>query len=125
MVQRDSCSTVIFIDTIPHSIVLCERNVHYQLRKYQRRLNQILFMGKLKLLAKTEPVVEWLVDTKRRSSNYVGMELVISKYAIINLKQRKRLKTMGHRVLKPRENEIPGYSLVQLLWDDSAGQYPT
>ena len=64
--QGDSLSSLLFVMTmIPLTLMLRKTNVFYEVRKKGKRINHLLFMDELQLLAKNVDQIDSLVNTVR------------------------------------------------------------
>ena len=68
----------------------------YRLAKVGPELNHLLFMNdQVKLFARSEKEVDSLVQTVRICSEDIGMEMGISKYAVVTMHKGNRVKATG------------------------------
>ena len=92
--QGDSLSSLLFVlSMVPLSLILRKVNGCYKWGKKEYRLNHLIFMDDLKLIAKSEEQTNMLVRTVYMFSTDIGMEFGIKKCGIITMKRIKIVKT--------------------------------
>ena len=92
--QGDSLSSLLFVlSMVPLSLILRKVNGCYKWGKKEYRLNHLIFMDDLKLIAKSEEQTNRLVRTVYMFSTDIGMEFGIKKCGIITMKRIKIVKT--------------------------------
>ena len=94
----------------------------YKLGKTGPTINHLLFMDDIKLFAKNDNEIDSLVHTVRICSSDIGMEMGISKCALVTMKRGKHVKSLGIKL--PRDEEIAdadsrGYKYLGILELDS------
>ena len=121
--QGDAFSPLLFvIALIPLSMALRESGMGYKLGKTGPTINHLLFMDDIKLFAKNDNEIDSLVHTVRICSSDIGMEMGISKCALVTMKRGKHVKSLGIKL--PRDEEIAdadsrGYKYLGILELDS------
>ena len=121
--QGDAFSPLLFvIALIPLSMALRESGMGYKLGKTGPTINHLLFMVDIKLFAKNDNEIDSLVHTVRICSSDIGMEMGISKCALVTMKRGKHVKSLGIKL--PRDEEIAdadsrGYKYLGILELDS------
>ena len=92
--QGDSLSSLLFVlSMVSLSLILRKVNGCYKWGKKEYRLNHLIFMDDLKLIAKSEEQTNILVRTVYMFSTDIGMEFGIKKCGIITMKRIKIVKT--------------------------------
>ena len=92
--QGDSLSSLLFVlSMVPLSLILRKVNGCYKWGKKEYRLNHLIFMDDLKLIAKSEEQTNMLMRTVYMFSTDIGMEFGIKKCGIITMKRIKIVKT--------------------------------
>jgi hypothetical protein len=117
--QGDSLSPLLFVMAlIPLTLVLRSADMGYKLEKDGPELNHLLFMDDLKIFAKTEDQVDSLVQTVQSCSSDIGMEMGISKCAVVTMHRGKKVACTGvelpsgERLTDPGEE---GYKYLGVL----------
>ena len=67
----------------------------YKLTKSQKKINHLIYMSDMKLLAKNEKELETLIQVVRIYSQDIGMEFGIEKCAMLIMKSGKGYMTEG------------------------------
>ena len=80
---------------IPLSLILRKVNICYEWGKKDYKLNQLLFMGDLKLFSKSKSQIETLVETVKIFSTEIGMEFGLKKCGVLAIKRRTVVKCDG------------------------------
>ena len=79
----------------------------YKLRRLQGKINHLMYIDDIKLLAKNEKELETLIHAVRIYSQDIGMEFGIEKCAMLVMKSGKRHMTDGM--------ELPNHDKVGTL----------
>ena len=103
---------------VPLSLILRKVNGCYKWGKKEYRLNHLIFMDDLKLIAKSEEQTNMLVRTVYMFSTDIGMEFGIKKCGIIKMKRIKivkteRIKLPDGEVMKQLGQE--GYTYLSII----------
>ena len=94
--QGDALSPLLFIIAMmPLNHILRKCTAEYKLSRSQEKVNHLMYMGDIKLFAKSEKELETLIHTVRLYSRDIGMELGIGKCAMLVTKSGKRQLTDG------------------------------
>ena len=94
--QRDAVSQLLFvIAMMPLNRMLKKFSAGYKLSKSLEKIKHLMYMGDIKLFAKSEKEMEKLIHTVRIHSQDIGMEFGIEKCAILLMKSCKRHMTEG------------------------------
>ena len=113
--QGDSLSPLLFvISLIPLTLILRKMKAAYHFVN-KEKMNHMLFMDDLKLLAKNEKGLDSLVHTVRIFSEDIGMEFGIEKCAMLVLKGGKRTRSEGI--------ELPGDKIIKSLNENDGYRY--
>ena len=88
-----SCSEILVI--IPLTLVLRQTKASYEVKKGGKKINHLLFMDDLKLLAKNEDQMDSVVNTVRIFSEYIKMEFGLPKCEVLIMKRGKVVKSEG------------------------------
>ena len=81
--QGDSLSPLVFVlALIPLSLILRKAKAAYEFSESKEKINNLLFMGDLKLNSRNEKGLDSLVQTIRVFSEDIGMEFGVAKCAI-------------------------------------------
>ena len=96
-------------------------NIFYEVRKKGERINRLLFMDDLKLLARNVDQVGSLVNTVRMFSEDIKMKFGLSKYGVLIMKRGKVVESDG--LCMPdgtmmRNVEEGGYNYLGILEAD-------
>ena len=100
---------------IPHDQILRKCTARYKLSKSQEKIDQLMYMGDIKLFVKNEKELETLIQTMRIYSQDIGMEFGIEKCAILIMKSEKRHLTEGI--------ELPNFKKVRTLGEKKTYKY--
>ena len=114
--QGDSLSPQLFIIAmIPLSHILSKCTAGYKLSRSQEKINHLMYMDDIKLLAKNEKELETLIHTLRIYSQDIGMEFGIEKCALLVMKSGKRHLTDGM--------ELPNQDKIRTLAENETYKY--
>ena len=117
--QGDSLSQLIFvIFMIPLSLLLRKVKTSYEWDRKEFKLNHLLFMDDLKLLAKRNDQIDSLVQTVFGFTEDIGMELGLKKCRVIILKKGKLVKFDGIHLSNQemmKEADKNGYAYLGIL----------
>ena len=97
--QGDALSPLLFIIAMmPLNHILRKCTVGYKLSRSQEKINHLMYMDDIKLLAKNEKELETLIHAVRIYGQDIGMEFGIEKCAMLVMKSGKRqnLQILGH-----------------------------
>ena len=72
---------------VPFDHILRKCTAGYKLSRSQEKINHIMYMDDVKLLAKQEKELETLIHAGRIHSQDIGMEFGIDKYAMVVIKK--------------------------------------
>ena len=117
--QGDSLSPLLFVlSTVPLSLILRKVNASYEWGKKEHKMNDLLFMGNLKLFSKSEGQMDTLVRTIYVFSTDIGMDFGMKKCGILNMKRGKvvryeRIKLTNSEIMKKVEKE--GYTYLGIV----------
>ena len=117
--QGDSLSPLLFVlSTVPLSLILRKVNASYEWGKKEHKMNDLLFMGNLKLFSKSEGQMDTLVRTIYVFSTDIGMDFGMKKCGILNMKRGKvvryeRIKLTNGEIMKEVEKE--GYTYLGIV----------
>ena len=104
--QRDFLSPLVFVlALIPLNLILKKVKAEYEFSESKEKINYHLFMDDLKLYSRSEKRLDSLVQTVRVFSEDIGMKFGIGKCAMLVMKKRKIVKSVGielpdHKVIK-------------------------
>ena len=85
--QGDSLSTLLFVQSmIPLSLIFKKVKFRYKFCDKKTRINHLLFMANLKLIAKSNDRIGSLFNTVCTFSEDIGMEFGIKKCRLLVLK---------------------------------------
>ena len=125
--QGDALSPLLFIIAMmPLNDIFRKCTPGYKLSRSQEKVNHLMYMDGIKLLAKNEKELETLVHAVRIYSQDIGMEFGIEKCATLVMKNGKRHRTDGTELLNqdqirtPAENET--YKYLGILEADTIKQ---
>ena len=94
--QGDSLSPLLFVlDMVPLSLILRKANLFYKRGKKKYKLNHLLFLGDLKLYAKSKKQTNMLVRTVYVFNTNISMRFGIKKCGILTIKRGKIVKSEG------------------------------
>ena len=96
--KKDALSPLLFIIAMmPLNHILRKCTAGYKLSRSQEKINDLMYIGDMKLFAKNEKQkkLETLIDTVRIYSQDIGMEFGIEKCALVAMKSGKRHLTDG------------------------------
>ena len=94
--QEDSLSPLLFVlDMVPLSLILRKANLFYKRGKKKYKLNHLLFLGDLKLYAKSKEQTNMLVRTVYVFNTDISMGFGIKKCGILTIKRGKIVKSEG------------------------------
>ena len=94
--QGDSLSPLLFVlDMVPLSLILRKANLFYKRGKKKYKLNHLLFLGDLKLYAKSKEQTNMLVRTVYVFNTDISMGFGIKKCGILTIKRGKIVKSEG------------------------------
>ena len=114
--QRDALSTLLFIIAmIPLNHILRKSTAGYKLSRSQEKINHLMYMDDIKLLAKNEKELETLIHAVRIYSQDIGMEFGIEKCAMLVMKSGKRHMTDGM--------ELPNHDKIRTLGEEETYKY--
>ena len=103
--QGDALSLLLFIIAImPFNHILRKCTAGYKFSRSQEKINHLMYMDDIKLLAKNEKELETLIHAVRIYSQDMGMEFGIEKCAILVMKSGKRHLT--DRIELPIQEKI-------------------
>ena len=92
--QGDAQSPLLFIiATMPLNHILRKCTTGYKLSRLQEKVNPLMYMDDIKLLAKNEKEWETLIHTIRIYSRDIGMECGMEKSAMLVMKSGKQQLT--------------------------------
>ena len=100
---------------IPLNHILRKCTAGYQLSRSQEKINHLMYMDDIKLLAKNEKELETLIHTIRIYSQDIGMEFGIEKCALLVMKSGKRHLTDGI--------ELPNQDNIRTLAENETYKY--
>ena len=88
--QRDALSPLRFtIAMMPLNHILRKCTAGYKLSRSQEKINHLMYMDDIKLLAKNKKVLKTLIHTVRIYSQDIGMEFGIEKCGLLVMKSGK------------------------------------
>ena len=91
-IQRDALSPLLFIITMmPLNHILRKCTTEYKLRRSQEKINHLMYMDDIKLLANNKKELETLILTVRIYSQDIGMEFGFEKCALLKSGIRHRI----------------------------------
>ena len=106
--QGDAVSPLLFIIAMmPLNHILRKCTTGYKLNRSQEKINHVMYMDDIKLLAKNEKELETLIHAVRIYSQDIGMEFGIEKGAMLVTKSGKRHMTDGM--------ELPNHDRIRTL----------
>ena len=98
--QGDALLSLLFmIAMMPLNHILRKCTAGYRLISSQEKINHLMYMDDIKLLAKNEKELETLIHTFRIYSQDIGMEFGREKCAMLIMKSGKRHRTDGIKIL--------------------------
>ena len=100
---------------MPLNHVLRKCTTGYKLSRTQEKINHLMKMNDIKLLAKNEKELETLIQVVRTYSQDIGMEFGIEKCAILVMKSGKRHLTDGM--------ELPSQDKIRTLEEKKTFKY--
>ena len=89
---------------MPLNHILRKCTAGYKLSRSQEKVNHLMYMDDIKLFAKNEKELEFLIHIVRIYSQDIGMEFGIEKYALLAMKSGKRHLTDGIEL--PNQDKI-------------------
>ena len=99
----DAQSPLLFIITMmPLNHILRKCTARYKLSRSLEKINYLMYMDDIKLVAKNEKEQETLIHAVRIHSQHIGMEFGIEKCAMLVMKSGKRHMTDG---MKPPNHD--------------------
>ena len=97
--QGDVLLPLLFIiEIMPLNHILRKYTARYKLSKLQEKINHLMYMDDIKLLAKYEKELEILIHAVRICSQDIGMEFGIEKCAMLLIKSGKQHLTDGMKL---------------------------
>ena len=111
--QRDALSPLIAM--MPLNQILRKCTVGYKLSRSKEKVNHLMYMDDIKLLAKNEKELETLIHTVRIYSWDIGMEFGIEKCAMLVMRSGKRQLTDGM--------ELPNQDKIKTLAENETYKY--
>ena len=115
--QGDSLSTLLFVlRMIPLSLIFKKVKFRYKFCDKKTRINHLLFMANLKLIAKSNDRIDSLFNTVCTFSEDIGMEFGIKKCRLLVLKWRKSDISNETKAIKSWAVAIMRYGAGVLEW---------
>ena len=103
--QGDTLSPLLFlIVMILLNYILRKCTARYKLSKSQEKISHLMYLGNIKLFAKTKEL-ETLIQAVQIYSQDIGMEFGIEKCTMLVMKTGKRHMTWRNRTTKSRKNQ--------------------
>ena len=121
MIQRGifqgyALSPLLFIIAMmPLNHILRKCAAGYKLGRSQEKINYLMYMDDIKILAKNEKELETLIHAVRIYSQDIGMEFGIEKCAMPAMKSGKRHMTDG--------KELPNHDKIRTLEEKETYKY--
>ena len=114
--QVDALSPLLFIIAMmPLNRILKKCAGGYRLSRLQEKINHLMYMDDIKLLAKNEKELETLIHAVRIYSQDIGLEFGIEKCAMHVMKSGKRYTTDGM--------ELPNHDKIRTLEENETYKY--
>ena len=114
--QGDALSPLLFVVAmIPLTHVLRKIKSGYEFTRSKEKVNHVLYMDDLKLYAKTEEILDSLVQTVRVFSKDIGMQFGLDKCAVLTMKRGRVVKSDGI--------ELPNDKKIRSLEQDDSYKY--
>ena len=96
ILQGDSLSSLLFLLVmIPLTMVLRQTKASYKVKKGGKKIDHLLFIDDLKMIAKIEDETDNLVNTVRIFSDNIKMEFGLPKCEMLIMKREKLIKSEG------------------------------
>ena len=116
ILQGDVLSPLLFITAMmPLNHILRKCTAGYKLSRSQEKINHLIYMDDIKLLAKNEKELETLIHTVRIYSQDIGMEFGIEKCVLLAMKSGKRHRTDAI--------ELPNQDKIKTLVENETYKY--